>query len=89
MEATLIQTAALHREAVHVELVQEAVQGSQNIETDQWDFEETTGDKISDENAFGGIVGPKGFEPCENDAEEEGGSVIEYETAGHMVTSAW
>ena len=35
-------------------------ESSQNIKTDQWDFEESIGDKISDRNAFGGIVEPNG-----------------------------
>ena len=43
-------------------------EGDQNIETDQWDFEETIGDKISDGNAFGGIVERNRFEPCASDS---------------------
>ena len=47
---------------------------SQFVEIDQWDFEETIGDKISDGNTFGGIVEPNCFEPCARNSEEEGGS---------------
>ena len=35
--------------------------GSRNVETDQWDFEETGGDKISDGNVFRGNCGAKSF----------------------------
>ena len=49
-------------------------EGSENVKTDQWDFEETVGDKISDGNAFGVIVEPYPFEPYASDSEEEGGS---------------
>ena len=62
--------------------------GSQNVESDQWYFEETIGDKISDGNSFGGIVEPNRFEPCASDSEGEGGSVREDETAGHVIISA-
>ena len=62
--------------------------GSQNVESDHWDFEETIWDKICDGNAFGGIVGPNRFEPCVSDSDEEGGSVREDENARHMITSA-
>ena len=58
------------------------------VETDQWDFEETIGNKISDENAFRGIVESYRFEPCVIDSEEEGGGVREDENPGHMITSA-
>ena len=60
--------------------------GSQNVETDQWDFEETNGDKITDGNAFKGMMEPCRFELYVSDSEKEGGSVIEYENAGHMIT---
>ena len=63
-------------------------ESSQNAETDQWEFEETIGDEISDGNAFGGIVETSRFEPCASDSEEEGGSVGEDENASHMITSA-
>ena len=49
-------------------------EGFQYVDTDQWDFDETIGDKISDGNAFRGIVEPDRFEPCVIDPEEEGGS---------------
>ena len=62
--------------------------GSQHVESDQWDFEETIGDKISDGNAFGGIGETNRFESCVSDSEEEGRSVTKYENAGHMITSA-
>ena len=38
-------------------------EGSQNVETDQWNFEETIGEIIGDGNASGGIVKPYRFEP--------------------------
>ena len=62
--------------------------GSQNVESDQWGFEETIGDKISNGNVFGGIVKPYHFAPDASDAEEEGGSIYGDENAGHMITSA-
>ena len=66
-------------------------EGSQNVETDQWDFEETIGEKINDGNAFGGITEPRRFEPCASDSDEVGdnGSVSEDENAGRMFTTDW
>ena len=64
-------------------------ESSQYVETDQCDFEETIGDKISNGNAFGGIVDPYCFEPYANDSEKGDGSVREDENAGHMITSPW
>ena len=63
-------------------------EASQNVETDQWDVEETIGDKISDGNPVVGIVEPNRFEPCASDSAEEGGSVREDKNDGHMITSA-
>ena len=63
-------------------------EGSHNVESDQWDFEGTIGDKIIHGNAFRGIGEPYCFEPCPRDSEKEGGSVIEDENAGHMITLA-
>ena len=65
--------------------------GSQNVETDWWDFEEAVGDRISDGNSFGGIVEPYCFEPCASDSDEDGdnGSVGEDENAGHMFIIDW
>ena len=41
-------------------------EGSQNVETDRWDFEGTVGDKISDGNAFWGDCGAVSFQTmCE------------------------
>ena len=51
--------------------------GSENVESDHGDFEETIGDKISDGNAFGGIVEPNRFERYASDSEEEGRRVLE------------
>ena len=61
-------------------------EGSQNVESVHWDFEENIRDKISNGNAFGGIVEPYCFEPCASDS-EEGGSVCEDENAGHTFTT--
>ena len=55
---------------------------SQDVETDRWDFEETIGDKISDGNAFGGIVEPNRCEPHGAYSEERGGSVTTSTTKG-------
>ena len=63
--------------------------GSQYVETNQWDFEGTLVDKISDGNAFGEIVESYRFEPCASDSEEEGRSVNEDENADHMFTADW
>ena len=38
-----------------------ATDGSQNVETDNWGFEETIGDKICDGNTLGGICGAESF----------------------------
>ena len=51
-------------------------EGSQYVETDQWDFEETIGDKMNDGNAFRGIVEPYHFEPWVSDLDEGGGSEV-------------
>ena len=61
-------------------------EGSQNVETDQGDFEETIGDKISNGNAFGGIVEPCRFKPCASDSDEDGdgGMDSDDENTGHM-----
>ena len=40
----------------------------------KWDFEETVRDKISDGNAFEGILESYHFEPYASDSEEEGRS---------------
>ena len=40
-------------------------EGSQYVETEQCDFEETIGDKISEETLLGGIVEPYRFEPMQ------------------------
>ena len=52
-------------------------------------FEETFGDKISDGNAFGGIIEPYRFEPYASDSDEDGdnGAVREDENAGRMFTT--
>ena len=52
-------------------------EGFQYVETDQWDFEETTGDKFSNANTLGGIVQPYHLEPHASDSAEKGGSVSE------------
>ena len=61
-------------------------EGSQYVETDQWDFEEMVGDKISDGNAFGGIMEVYRFKPSASDSDEDGDnvSVSEYENASWM-----
>ena len=46
-------------------------EGSQFVETDQWDFEGMFGDKIQNGNSFGGILDPYHFEPWASDSEEE------------------
>ena len=76
----------LYTEKLHVSHIQIPIPPS--LATDQWDFEETLGDKISDGNVFGGTVESNRFEPCASDSEEEGGSVREDESVGHMITSA-
>ena len=47
-------------------------EGSQYDETDQWDLEETIGDKISDENAFRWIMEPYRFDPHVSNSDQEG-----------------
>ena len=49
------------------------------------------GDKISDGNAFGGIMEPYRFKPYASDSEEDGdnGGVHEDDNAGHMFTKDW
>ena len=62
-ELTLIRISALHGECRSSSdsdsncTVISNTDGSQNVETDQWDFEETVGDKISDGNTFRGDCG--------------------------------
>ena len=46
-------------------------EGSQYVESDQWDFEETTEQNYFG-NAFGGIVEPYHFEPYASNSEEDG-----------------
>ena len=46
------------------------------------------GDKISNGNAFRGIVEPYCFEPCTSDSEDECRSVRENENPGRMFTTA-
>ena len=64
-------------------------EGSQYVETDLWDFEETIGDKISNWNDFRRIMQLNTFEACVSDPEEEGGSVHEVDNADRMVTTSW
>ena len=65
-------------------------EGSQYVESHQWDFEETIGDKISNGNTFRGIVKPNHFQPCVSDSDKDGdnGGVSEDENTGCMFTSA-
>jgi len=64
---------------------------SHYIETDQWEFEETIGDKISDGNTFRRIMEPYHFEPYANYSDEDGdnGGVGQDENACHMFTTEW
>ena len=66
-------------------------EGSQCVETDQWDVEETIWDKISDGNVVGGIMDSYRFEPCASDSDEDGdnGGVCEGENAGRMFSADW
>ena len=63
-------------------------EGSQDVETDQWDFEETIGDKISNGNTFGVIVEQYHFKRCASNSGKEGGSVREDENSDGMITSS-
>ena len=76
---------------MHVELRFRYQFHRHDIETDQRNFEETIGDKISDGNAFGGIVEPYRFEPCASDSDKDcdNGGGGEDENAGHMFTVDW
>ena len=53
---------------------------SQYVENDQWDFEETIGDKISDGKL---VMEPNHFEPYVSDSDKDG------DDAGHMFTTDW
>ena len=66
-------------------------EGSHNVETDQWDFEETIGDKISDGNAFRGIMEAYRFKSYMSDSDEDGdkGGAGEDENAGRMFATDW
>ena len=45
-------------------------EGSQNVETDMWDCEETIGDKIIDGNPFREIMELNRFKPCATVSEQ-------------------
>ena len=57
-------------------------EGSQYVETDQWDFEETIGDKMNDGNAVGGIMELHHFKPYASNSYED-------DNAGRMFTADW
>ena len=59
--------------------------GTQNVVTDQWDFEGTFRRQNQSRKCFRGNYGAVFFfKPCANDSEEEGRSVREEENAGQM-----
>ena len=66
-------------------------EGSQYVESDQWDFEETIGDKIRNGNSYRRILEPYRCEPCASDIDEDGDNedVGEDENAGRMFTTHW
>ena len=55
-------------------------EGSQNVQTEEWDFEETCGDTTNNENDFGGIVEPCRIELCANDSEEKAEVLLKMKT---------
>ena len=98
LEPTLIQMAAyVEKRCISIlgsdtdSTVISNSEGSQHVETDQWDFVGSIGDQISDGNTFGGIMENYRFEPCVSDSDEHGdnGGVGEDKNTGRMFTTDW
>ena len=62
-------------------------EGSRCVETDQWEFEGTFGDKIGDKNAFEGMWSHIVLSLMRVDENGENGGVREDENSGRMFTA--